>query len=139
MITVVCDASILAAILLPDEWTERVPIVARELAAAELWAPAHFALEIASVLVSAERRSRIDRIERLRCLTEAQAAGVLIDPLSSIPSAEITDLALRLGLSVYDAAYLELAIRKAAVIATNDRRLIAAARDHGLDLLTTMP
>lgn len=40
-------------------------------------------------------------------------------------------LSIQFGLSVYDAAYLELALRSGGTLATNDRRLKAASRDAG--------
>ncbi len=139
MTVIVCDASLVATILMPDEWNERVPVVAAALGAAELWVPAHFALEIISLLATAERGGRIARDDRLRCLAEARASGVSVDPRSSRPSTTIGDIALAASISVYDAAYLELAVRRAATLGTNDRRLIAAARARGVPVLTTRP
>ena len=48
---------------------------------------------------------------------------------------EITDLAQKHGLSVYDAAYLELAIRKRLPLASRDAALNKAARLSGVKTL----
>ncbi len=138
MTVVVCDASLIATLLLSDEWTTAVPHIAATLEAAETCAPAHFALEIGSLLLAAERRGRIDRNERLTLLNDARLAVGEIDPASLVPSSAITDLAAGAGLSVYDAAYLDLALRRAATVATNDRKLIAAAAQRGLPIITSL-
>ena len=44
-------------------------------------------------------------------------------------------LAARHGLTVYDAAYLELALRRGLALATLDRELRAAAQTEGVVLL----
>ena len=46
------------------------------------------------------------------------------------------ELAAEFGLTVYDAAYLELALRREATLATADRALAAASRQAGVPLLT---
>jgi predicted nucleic acid-binding protein len=50
--------------------------------------------------------------------------------------ANVLDLSLAYGLTVYDAAYLELAQRREAMLATTDRALIAAAKQAGAKLFT---
>lgn len=135
----VCDASVIASFILPDEWTSLVPEVMAELRIGEVWAPAHLPIEIVSLLVSAERRGRIDRPQRLAFLEESRRFIELLDAVSSGPSIEIAELAIATGLSVYDAAYLEIAQRRQADLATNDRKLIAAAANRGVTTLSTFP
>lgn len=135
---VVVDASITAALILPDEWTEKVPQVSRELTEAELYAPMHWSLEIGSIMVTAERRGRITSEERRSYLEKAEGFQGLLDMVSGGPSVVITDLAMAMGLSVYDAAYLELAIRLGARLATNDKRLVNAATANALETLSTL-
>ena len=43
-------------------------------------------------------------------------------------------LSIQYGLSVYDAAYLELALRLGALLATNDQRLQVATREAGVSV-----
>jgi predicted nucleic acid-binding protein len=47
----------------------------------------------------------------------------------------LLDLARRHQLTVYDAAYLELARRRSLLLATLDRHLARAAREEGVGLL----
>lgn len=90
--------------------------------------PALWALEVSNVLLTGEKRKRI---------TEAQSAGFwqtlksLRIELDSETASRATDATLHLArrhdLSIYDAAYLELALRKGAPIATLDKSLLRAA------------
>ena len=97
--------------------------------------PAIFHSELSNVLLQAERRKRITReysSERL-----AVIAGLrLTTDLESIPRAgrETLTLARNEGLTVYDAAYLDLALRLAVELATRDKELIAAAKRNGVRL-----
>ena len=75
--------------------------------------PAHWPFEIANGLLTAVRRGRISGEKRGRFLTDLRSLPIQIDPEST---AEAFDSALalaeRYGLTVYDAAYLELAKRR---------------------------
>ena len=52
---------------------------------------------------------------------------------------ETMALARQYGLTIYDAAYLELAMRRGAILATNDLDLAKAARAAGVALLSAAP
>lgn len=134
-----CDASVLASFILPDEWTTSVPEIMALLRQGPVWAPAHLPIEIVSLLISAERRGRIDRQQRLTFLDASRQFIELLDAVSSGPSLAIAELAMATGLSAYDAAYLEIAVRRDAALATNDRKLIAAAAACGVATLSTLP
>lgn len=138
MTLIVVDASLAAALLIPDEWTEAVPVVEEVIAAAELHAPLHWPIELVSVLVTAERRGRLTPAVRAALVVRGQRLSALIDIDDPTPSLAIADLAQATGLTVYDAAYLELALRRGADLASNDRKLIAAARERGLGIVTTL-
>lgn len=96
--------------------------------------PSIWSLEVANVMLVAERRRR---------LTEAQVSRFL-DLLQQLPI-QVEEVAADLGsvvaagrrhnLSAYDAAYLVLAERVAAPLATLDRRLAHAATRAGVKLL----
>jgi predicted nucleic acid-binding protein len=49
---------------------------------------------------------------------------------------ETLDLARQEGLALYDAAYLELAIRTGSSLASFDQDLVQAARRRGVEVLT---
>lgn len=139
MTLIVVDASITAAIILLDEATERDPLLRAAFRQAVLHVPAHWATEMVSLLLKAERRGRVTREERDAHLDEAGAimANGVIEP-ATLPRVTM-DLAAETGLTAYDAAYLELALRLGASLATNDGDLIDAARARGVPVLTTRP
>jgi predicted nucleic acid-binding protein len=134
----VLDASLVAAILLPDEWTEATTRLQRQLDGATLHVPAHWAVEIGSLLTMAKRRGRITDADRIDYIAMAKAFDPVVDEVSLRRSVEITDLALETGLSVYDAAYLELAMRLGTALATNDRALAAAGRARNITIWSTL-
>lgn len=134
---IVVDASIAAALLIPDEWTARVPEVAQELIDSPLHAPLHWPIELASVMVTAERRKRVTAGERRLYLVKAAEFEMLLDIPLIDPSTVISDLAIATGLSAYDAAYLELTERLGARLATNDASLAKIAVKRGSAVITT--
>jgi len=132
----VVDASIALAWLLPDEETEKaekVVILARLSGAI---APALFPLEVANALRTNLRCGRIDVGYRDKALAELDRASVArdlesYDPEILLETVRLSDLH---GLTVYDAAYLELAIRHDAPLGTldDDLRRAAAAENVAL-------
>jgi predicted nucleic acid-binding protein len=81
------------------------------------------------------RRQRITPDYRTRCLDKIDELPITIDPdgVSEIWSTTIK-LADLYRLTVYDAAYLELAQRRRLPLATLDAALSKAARESGVDL-----
>ena len=128
----VIDSSLALAWTLPDERSPSADKFWKQLTSgAELWSPSLWWYEIANALVVAKRRKRISEPDALR------AAG-LFQKLP-IKTVELSDLercmwlASEGGISAYDAAYLELAIRLGAGLATLDKKLAAAAKRAGVD------
>jgi len=101
----------------------------------EAWVTAHWALEVANALLFAEPR----RISAL--LSQELRDSVLHLPLHVDDEtfrrafANTFALAKTHELTVYDAAYLELAMRKGATLATKDVALTKAAKSAGVPLL----
>ncbi len=95
--------------------------------------PAHWPLEIGQALLSAERRKRISREDRQQVLDELEFLPIAIDLETSTQAWHQTlVLADAQALSLYDAAYLELAIRRGLPLATRDKSLGAAAERCGV-------
>ncbi len=91
-----------------------------------LWA------EVRNVLVMAERRGRIAQRQADAALTELEALRIELD---HVPDSRMTlRLARRHRVSVYDALYLELAIREGRALATLDQALRAAADSEGIEV-----
>jgi predicted nucleic acid-binding protein len=95
--------------------------------------PAIWHLEVANVLLQAERRGRISQGEIARRLTLIAELPITVDQ-ETLPRAwrEVTALARAEKLTTYDAAYLELAMRLGLSLMTKDQELAAAARRMGV-------
>ena len=128
----VVDASILAAWFLDEKSDPRVEAAFDTVTRVETRAPILLYYELRNALLVSERRNRI---------TEAMSAAFLRD-LALLPirlraaggDASLMTLARARKLTVYDAAYLELAKREALPLATLDRALEKAAVAEGVAL-----
>ena len=87
-------------------------------------------LEIRSSLLISERRRRISLEDAGECLGALSGLPIQTDQEADLQSA--FDLAIKHGLSFYDAMYLELAKRQRADLATLDRNLGSAAASEGV-------
>ncbi len=131
----VLDGSVTMAWYFADESNPYADSVLSDLESAHALVPSLWSLEVANTVLVGERRKRS---------TEAQAAAWL-GILESLPIAvdgETTShawsstlaLARSQNLSAYDAAYLELAMRRGLPLATLDDKLKAAATAVGVAL-----
>ena len=127
----VVDASVAAAWFLPDEATELTEAALQATATMDIWVPALWLLEIGNMLLSAQRRKRIDDAKRRELVSAAAALRLRVDrePVSMI---DLDALAAHHRLTVYDAAYLELALRRRLPLATLDTALLAALPASGV-------
>ena len=128
----VMDASILAAFAFEETANPRVSLAMGSLESGHAVAPSLFFFEVRNLLVVNERRRRT---------TPARSASFLRVlarlPIRLAPTPENDDvvaLARKQNLTVYDAAYLELAIREGFPLATLDRALEKAAIAEGVAL-----
>jgi predicted nucleic acid-binding protein len=122
---------------LKDEETSWTINLLRRLSAGDqIIVPAHWPTEVSNGLLMASRRSRIPQ----------GSAGLFWDQLSILPIAveppltpdqvkAVISLCEQHRLTIYDAAYLELAKRKAVALATLDTALLKAARFEGVSLI----
>jgi predicted nucleic acid-binding protein len=134
----VLDASVAVAWCFDDEATKFTEGVLDLISdGAEALTPSIWPLEVANALLVAERRKRI-ALARVTALL-FRIAGL---PISVRPSApqhafeQILPMARQQGLSQYDAAYLELAVREGLALATLDGQLQRAAEATGVELLS---
>ena len=99
-------------------------------------APSLWPLEVLNALAMAERRSRIDATRRQRLGGFLGDLPVTIDVETASQAWAVTSqLATRFRITMYDAAYLELAQRLGLPLATLDQELRAAGGDLGVTLL----
>ena len=126
---IVVDASIVLAALLGEDGAA----TASALAELEWIVPALWWLEIRNGLIVNERRRRTSEQLSASSLRELSQIATTVD--SEPDGDHLMALARKHCLTVYDAAYLELALRQVLPLATLDTQLIDAARAEGVPLL----
>jgi len=100
--------------------------------------PALWPLEVANALTVLVRRRKLTPGEREAALAWLRGLPVRIDhEAASLAFSRLSDLATANHLSVYDAAYLELAERRQLPLACKDGPLCKAARKTGVRLFET--
>lgn len=98
--------------------------------------PSLWHLELGNVMIQAERRGRVmsaDVTTRLELIGDLPIVTDGETPLRALH--EILALARAENLTTYDAAYLELAIRRGLPLATNDKRLRSAGKNTGVQII----
>jgi predicted nucleic acid-binding protein len=132
----VLDSSITVAWLYREEATKSVDQVFENLIEASAWVPALWHLEVANVLQIGIRRQRHAADFRDRVLSGLSEFPIHVDSETYRQAWGATArLAERHRLTVYDAAYLELALRRSLPLATLDEDLRTAARAEKVQLL----
>ena len=124
------DASVAAAWVLPDEEAELADIALDRLGGETATVPDLFWHEVRNLLLSAERRGRIDR-----GYADASMARLRRLPIRRAEDADdgaAMALARAHRLTAYDASYLALAVREGCALASLDRRLNEAAAAEGV-------
>ena len=130
---IVLDVSIAAAWCFPDEQADAAEQALDELPQLGGVIPGIFRYEIRNVLVVNERRGRIDQAGSARFLMRLRDLRLLQDDAHDEDT--VMALARKHGLSAYDAAYLETALRRGDSLATLDRDLANAASTEGVALI----
>jgi predicted nucleic acid-binding protein len=131
--TIVIDSSITVAWLYEDERDAGVENIFGIVQRQDAWVPAIWPLEVANALQFGIRRGRIDAAYRDGALADLAVLAINIDPeTSAFAWNDTLALAERFRLTLYDACYLELALRRALPLATLDRDLHAAAVSLGV-------
>jgi predicted nucleic acid-binding protein len=105
------------------------------LAENEAYVPSIWPLEVANVLLVAERRRRLNRAASARLVGLLASLPIIVEEVPlAMAAGEVLAQAREHGLSSSDAAYLSLAIRKGLSLATRDRALEKACRRSGVPL-----
>jgi predicted nucleic acid-binding protein len=132
---IVIDASVALAWCFPDEASEYANAVLVALEGIAALVPALWSVEIANALVVGERRKRIRQPEIRRFVELLKMLHVVEDrQFFTETVSNILPLAREHKLSAYDAAYLDVAVRHAAPLATLDAELQKAARAAGVGI-----
>jgi len=134
----VLDASVSVAWCFDDEATRFTEGVLDFMVAdGEALVPSIWPLEIANALLVAERRKRIALAKVTALLIKIAGLPISVRPAGPKHAFErILPIARQQGLSLYDAAYLELAIREGLALATLDSELQRAAKTTGVELVS---
>lgn len=134
--TLVLDASMTIAWLFAAERTAAPREVLRRVVAEGATVPSVWRLEVANVLRNAVRRGRCDEPYADRSLERLSRLQITIDTETDKHAwGESRRLAGSHDLTLYDAAYLELAIRLGRPLATRDAALVKAAKRSALQVL----
>jgi len=133
----VLDCSVTMAWVFPDEATEETGLLRDSLLAGRAFVPAIWPIEVGNVLRAATGRGRIRTEDWARIRTNLEALPIEIEPVStSRVWGTVLEVAHERRLSVYDAMYLELAVRMRLPLATLDRALAAAGSSAGVEVPT---
>ena len=135
MTGVVVDASTALAWCFPDEISDYADTVLASLEGKTILVPAVWSLEIANAILAGERKKRLRQPEIRRFTTLLESLSLIQEmrPVGENVS-NVLPVAREYGLSAYDAAYLELSIRRGAAIATLDGKLQKAAKQAGVEI-----
>jgi predicted nucleic acid-binding protein len=134
----VLDASIALSWCFVDEKTPLTDDLLNQIASGKhsVLVPNLWPLEIGNILVNAERRKRISYAQVSECLDMLGSLPIHIDEETAQKSFhEILSLAYAEKITTYDAAYLELALRKRIPLASKDKALCKAAERLGIKTL----
>ncbi len=131
---IVVDASIAVAWCLGDEADEYAERMLARVASETAIAPAHWPLEVANGLLTAQRRGRIGADELPRVGQLLNGLGVEIVPVELSSALGALETAQEHQLSAYDAVYVDLAQFRGLPLATLDNPLAAACRRAGVEV-----
>jgi predicted nucleic acid-binding protein len=129
LIRYVIDASSMGPLLLRDETSNAIAEIMQAVKRGECVVPAHWRFEVANMILVAQRRGRIDAEAATANLADLDLMPVVVDEASLDHVFDRTSaLAREHGLTVYDAAYLEVAERRTLILVSQDGQLLKAAR-----------
>lgn len=134
--SLVLDSSATLAWIYSDELAEGLRQLFDTVADTGAFVPVFWRLEVANSLTIAVRRGRIDAEFRRAALDDLALLDITTDNQTDTHAwAETLQFADRFRLTMYNAAYLELAHRRQIALATIDEDLRAAALALGLRVL----
>lgn len=129
----VLDNSVTMSWCFPDEHDSYAQDVLKTLPNGAAAVPSLWSLEVANILLVGERRGRISQADTATFIGLLEGLPIRIDDETSEHAMKASlNLARAQSLSVYDATYLELALRRGLSIATLDSKLKLAASNVGV-------
>ena len=136
MTTLVLDASVALAAVLPEANSSDAQTILARVIDDGAVVPTLWCLEVGNTLLVAERRGSIAIGDHKASLRRLAALPIVADLETSARAwHETIELAQRHRLTLYDAAYLELSLRRGLPLATFDAALRRAANAANVALL----
>lgn len=126
----VIDTSVIAAWLLPDEMPPAALEALARLEQSGAFAPAILWYEVRNLLITNERRGRLTEAQADAALSRVTMLPITLDHAPD--SVATINLARAHRLTIYDASYLELALRRGIALVTLDAALARAAAARGV-------
>jgi len=118
-----------------DECDSYADAVLGSLGKTEAVVPAIWPLEVANVLLVAERTKRLKKADTARFVELLCGLSIVVESLTSESVlSHVLASGREVRLSSYDAAYLELAMRQGLALATRDKALKNACKKGGVTL-----
>ena len=136
MVMCVLDASITIAALIEEERSDEARGVLRAIIDKSAVVPGLWALEVGNILLILERRRALSGIARREHLDDLSRLPIVVDHETTARAWRDTmALAERHRFTLYDAAYLELSLRRQLPLATFDEALRKAAAALNVQVL----
>ena len=125
----VVDNSVVMSWCFKDETNHYADVVLDRLSEAKAFAPSIWPLEVANVLLVAERKKRLSKADSAHFIKLLSQLPIIVEheQPKNIMTVLLT-LARTNNLSSYDASYLFLSIKKGIPLATSDTRLMETAK-----------
>lgn len=132
----VLDASLALSWALPDEASKYSDAMLDKVAVTGAVVPGLWAHEMANGLLMAQKRGRLTTAQRMAFVEQLLRLSIEMETSSarSVLDGQAA-LAERYGLTAYDAAYLDLALRRGMPLATQDKAMKIAANKAGVALV----
>jgi predicted nucleic acid-binding protein len=139
-VSLVIDASMTLAWCFEDETAPASEQILDRVVETSSWVPVLWRFEVGNALQMAVRRKRISQTYRDNWLAKLSAMPIQTDPEADAHAwTTALHLADNFGLTLYDAAYVELAQRYSLPLATLDRQMQVAATTLNIELLGAAP
>ena len=132
----VIDNSVVMSWCFKDEISQYADGVLDLLQESTAFVPSIWPLEVANVLIVAERKRRLRQADSVRFMTLLSQLPIIVEyERTGTIMNDLLVLARANNLSSYDASYLDLSMRRGLPIATMDTRLIKAAKKSNVPVI----
>lgn len=136
----VLDCSVTMAWCFEDESNDYTDSILESLNDTTAIVPTLWPLEVANVLLLSKKEKRVTEIQSASFIDILSSLPIVVDPsTTSRAMHSIFVLAGETNLTIYDAAYLELALREKIPLITLDEALNKAASKLGIKTLVSIP